>query len=138
MIEETPFVFVYGTLKKGFSNHYLLFDAEFVGEGYTIEKFDLFTDEYPIAVEGGKYHILGEIYKIKHIETFKKLDLLEGYPDFYDRKITQIFSKGKIYNAWIYFMPENRFYSLGLDKTFKKLNSNNNFLSWKNSFQRSK
>jgi len=51
-------VFVYGTLKKGFPNHYLLADntgkygeAKFIGEGTTV-------DQYPMVIIG-KYNIPG-------------------------------------------------------------------------------
>ena len=49
---KAMYVFVYGTLKKGYYNHYLLEDdsgAKFIGPGITIDK-------YPLVVASA-YHI---------------------------------------------------------------------------------
>ncbi len=46
----TPFVAVYGTLKKGYYNHFLLEECEFLEEGYTKGRYRLFNVGYPYAV----------------------------------------------------------------------------------------
>lgn len=44
--EEYAYIFVYGTLKRGFVNHYNMkrTGMEFVSYGKTVEKLPLYTD----------------------------------------------------------------------------------------------
>lgn len=92
-------IFVYGTLKSGFSNHILLEElgAKFIGkaivQGFTLH--DLVY--YPAAVmTDNDSKISGEVYEIEDISM---LDHLEDYPEMYDRMqvITQY---GWV---WIYY-----------------------------------
>ena len=79
------FVFVYGTLKVGHSNHQLLTvgDALYIGKGCTSENYDLMdiNGAYPALIPGSTT-VLGEVFKVKHIGP---LDRLEGHPNFYVR-----------------------------------------------------
>lgn len=118
------FIFVYGTLKKGYLNHYLLVDAELIGKAKTIEKYSMYPsvcNNYPFAIESKKENFLdGEIYKIdKTIE--KKLDILEGYPDLYIKKeIDVVLEKGEELKAIIYFKNEDTYIS-SADTSVKSL-----------------
>jgi gamma-glutamylcyclotransferase (GGCT)/AIG2-like uncharacterized protein YtfP len=111
--KECNKVFVYGTLKKGYGNHYLLENAEFLGEGFTAGKFLLYNVGFPYAIpvnsdcENG-YRLKGELYKVD-FETFLRLDRLEGYPEHYKRKIIVVEwkdkdGKWKRSKAWIYYV----------------------------------
>lgn len=82
-------VFVYGTLKKGCINNYLLEKSEFLGAGETEESFAMYTSScgnYPFVIDSQKTHpIKGELYCVSN-QTIKQLDILEGYPDYYQKK----------------------------------------------------
>lgn len=111
------YVFVYGSLKKNFENHFWLLSntAKFITNALTSNKsFDLVSvrDSYPSVVKGDN-KIYGEIYEIDN-ECLRELDYLEGYPDLYTRNEYSFDTeKGKM-KALMYVMPE---------KTVKKYNS---------------
>lgn len=48
----------------------------------------------------------GVLWEITN-DCLERLDILEGYPNFYDRKIVKIEFNHNIYNAWVYFMQPN-------------------------------
>lgn len=91
MMEVTPYVFVYGTLKRGYGNNSLLRAAEFIGEDTTREGWLLgnvgVPYAFPPAVVPDTYKnllhpIRGEVYKLTAISQAIQLDYLEGYrPD---------------------------------------------------------
>ena len=96
-------VFVYGTLRKGFGNHYLLETSEYLGEFRQPIHFDMVDmGAFPGLVETNNPFsstITVEGYKVTE-ETLKRLDSLEGYPSFYNRKIIKI---GDI-EGYIYYL----------------------------------
>jgi gamma-glutamylcyclotransferase (GGCT)/AIG2-like uncharacterized protein YtfP len=73
-------VFVYGTLKKGHSNHAVLRGADFVCHAY-IRGYDMYhLGGFPGIIEGNG-EVYGEVYKITD-DHLPWLDRLEGYsPD---------------------------------------------------------
>ena len=107
-------VFVYGTLKKGFHNAYLLQDSEFFGDAVTVPTYSMISVGFPIimADENGK-QVSGEIYTVDD-ETLARLDQLEKEGSAYDRKLIDVTSPlaggerppGK---AFIYVGREDRF-----------------------------
>jgi len=101
------FVFVYGTLKKGFWNHHMLEGSKFVGKAKTKEKYALYIDNIPYLVKTEKVsHVSGEVYEVNK-KSLLSLDGLEGHPVWYYRELSQvIFEDGRELNAWIYFYPE--------------------------------
>ena len=77
-------LFVYGSLKKGYENHYHLDGASYIGERSIKGKmYSLISFPYVNIEEKGI--VKGELYKINDV-TFKRCDILEGYPKFYNRK----------------------------------------------------
>ena len=92
-------VFVYGTLRCGGVNHYLLKGAMLCGGHVTPARYRmLHLGAYPGVVEGGATAIVGEVYRVTR-RQFAALDRLEAYPRLYDRKLIDT-PWGR---AWIYF-----------------------------------
>ena len=121
------YLFVYGTLKNGFHNHHLLEDAEFVCSAITKQKYPMVNIEeyfpYLIDVEGDGYYIEGEVYKINE-EILAMLDILEGYPDLYNRHKLAVKSLGIELQAITYFVNEKIDYqNLELLKSFELTNT---------------
>ncbi len=103
------YIFVYGTLKQGFHNHYLLEDAEFICEATTKEKYPMVNTEeyfpYLLNKKGIGHNIQGEVYRIDDA-ILAVLDVLEGYPEHYIREHIKVFSKGIEFNTLVYFLAE--------------------------------
>lgn len=74
-----PFVFVYGTLKRGGSRHGVVRGSHFCGPAVTFPGFRLYDlGEYPGLIEspsGGA--IEGELFKVTE-ETLLRMDAVEG------------------------------------------------------------
>ena len=114
MLEKTPFVFVYGTLKQGYGNNRLLHEAEFIGADTTSEDWLLGDagcpyafppDVVPKEFKELLHPIRGEVYRVQDKHTACSLDSLEGYTgdkdhSHYFRRVieTKIFKV----DAWIY------------------------------------
>lgn len=95
-------VFVYGTLKAGFPNHYLLEGARVVMpyivrlNGFTMHS----TGWYPVAVRGDGA-ISGEVYEINDA-ILASLDRLEGNGRLYQRELVKVETLAGVLDAWIY------------------------------------
>lgn len=103
-------VFVYGSLKRGFSNHDLLSGSKFCGSFNTVDdcfrmnSFGSFpaVNTVPDDDEDG-YSIYGELYMVDP-GTLRQLDQLEGNGSFYTRSLVRV-NHPSIQEAWIYLMP---------------------------------
>ena len=103
-------VFVYGTLKRGHSNHYLIKDgkdSKFLGREILEGPYTMLDLRYYPGVirqdsnSSLSRRIYGEVYRISE-ETLEVLDTLEGNGRFFTRR--QIPTRFK--KAWAYFIPE--------------------------------
>lgn len=93
-------VAVYGTLKQGHGNHTLLRDATYIGATVTEPTFTMYNlGAFPAIEAEGDTPISVEVYEVDD-DTFERLDRLEGYPNFYNRRVVDT-EYGK---AWIYFI----------------------------------
>lgn len=118
----STYLFVYGTLKKGFHNNRLLADQEFISEARTSMSYIMESRGIPyvyerckawqngILVEGDQ--ITGELYRVND-EALPAIDQLEGHPRWYRRKKVDIlppFGTNKFckISAWLYFMQINQ------------------------------
>lgn len=116
-MKKGHYVFVYGTLRKGFGNHYLLKEAEFVGFAKTKEKYTMYERVIPFVSKDRKTsQIVGEVYLVDD-NTLSRLDHLEGHPYWYYREMIDIilyrgqydsvpkntYNHGEELKAWIYF-----------------------------------
>ena len=118
MNEENELVMVYGSLKKGFGNHSLIQSSKLIGDVVTEEVFGMVSfGGFPGLLDPSYYQnsshfrIQGELYEVTP-ETFARLDRLEGYPSFYNRKIitAKDIKDGEYYDCWIYYLNDNSSY----------------------------
>ena len=93
---QTPHVtrvFVYGTLKRGCSNHHHLAGQKFLGEARTAPGFTLFSlGDYPGMVRSANPgdQVVGEVWKVD-AACLAALDKLEGVADgLYERVPLQL------------------------------------------------
>jgi gamma-glutamylcyclotransferase (GGCT)/AIG2-like uncharacterized protein YtfP len=107
-------VFVYGTLKSGFRNHYLLKGCEFIGAAATVPTYKMIENSFPVIMPdpAGK-PLAGEIYTVDD-ETLARLDQLEREGSSYDRKLIDVTlpltgSERLLAKAFIYVGREDRF-----------------------------
>lgn len=106
------FVFVYGTLKEGFGNHYLLEGALCVHKGVLEVPAKMVSlGPFPGLIlneEWKAQNIWGEYYQIND-ETLRMLDILEGYPSFYDRQLVPGSGRLRGQDVWVYHLPEEEY-----------------------------
>ena len=102
-------VFVYGTLmqKAGTIRSLNKFgsDAEFVSDTMTSSSsFDMLDlGHFPGVIDSlSGNRVAGELWRVTS-NVFKQLDVIEGYPDFYTRKMVP--TEHGI--AWMYYLPES-------------------------------
>ena len=101
---ENYYLFVYGTLKKGYGNNTLIKHTEFIGESISIDRFDLSGIGFPCAYPNRNGKLLqGEIYKLNDSD-FITTDMLEGNGSLYQRELREFVCDGKIIEAWIYII----------------------------------
>jgi gamma-glutamylaminecyclotransferase len=73
-------IFVYGTLKRGGTNNYLLAGQEFAGAAQTVPGYAMYELEgYPgmVATAGEQGTVIGEVWGVDD-QCLAGLDLLEG------------------------------------------------------------
>ncbi len=106
---QTHRVFVYGTLKRGHRNHFLLEASSFVGEAATLRPYWMITTGvFPVVLDAipadfgfSPLAIAGEIYRVDDA-TLEQLDRLEAEGQVYDRKVTDVCADGRKVAAHIY------------------------------------
>ena len=114
MQSMTHRAFVYGTLKGGFSNHYLLEGCAFFGSAATVPTYKMIENGFPVIMPDpeGK-PVAGEIYTVDD-ETLERLDQLEREGSSYDRRLIDVtlpLASGERLpsNAFIYVGRKDRF-----------------------------
>jgi len=106
------FVFVYGTLREGETNHRYLKHAELVAEqAWTMGCLYDTGYGYP-ALISGKERVYGECYKVTKREHWL-LDQLEGYrgegkDNLYNRVLSTIYTKYGQFKAYVYIYALDR------------------------------
>ena len=109
ILEVTPYLFVYGTLKKGCGNNGLLSDSEYVGQRVTSDKYCLGDVGFPYAFpahvfDGYEFEeeflpVLGDLFKVTNPVVMARVDALEGEGSHYHRKLIET-TEGE--TAWMY------------------------------------
>ena len=107
------YLFVYGTLKKGFSNNYLLENSKFISKAKTLDKFQLYNCKngyFPFLLKSEQNNqVNGEVYLIDS-RTLINLDDLEDFPKLYLRNLFDVELEDKsIIKALIYFKNEENY-----------------------------
>ena len=98
-------VFVYGTLKFGYSNSDFLRTSIPIGKATTKKNHALYVDGYnglPYLKKEPKCKISGEVYQVNPLKLMQ-LDSLEGHPDYYKREKIEVIIGKKIVSCWTYF-----------------------------------
>lgn len=107
---EGELVFVYGTLRRGASNHFRMAEAEFVSVG-TVNGRLYQINWYPgLVLDAAADRVVGEIYQVS-TSVMEELDLFEGAE--YRRLQTQVLmSDGETVSAsiweWLGRVDESR------------------------------
>ena len=119
-------VFVYGTLMSKADSIRSLDkfgpEAEFVSDTVASRRqFDMLNlGHFPGVIDSASGNrVAGELWRVTN-RVFKELDIIEGYPDFYTRKMVP--TEHGI--AWMYYLPEN-YHNYGTPITEKQ-----GVLSW--------
>lgn len=105
-MQKPEFVFVYGTLKRGYGNgRRCLGTSTFIGEAISVNaNFEMQHVGFPILweVSEGGAKVIGEIF-LASPEDMMHCDQLEGHPRMYKREKRQFMtSDGKTDWAWVY------------------------------------
>jgi gamma-glutamylaminecyclotransferase len=94
---------VYGTLRWGQRNHWILEESEFIGTGKV--KGKIFGQEVPFFQPGPKGKVVVEVYSVDP-KTLRILDLLEDHPRSYRRVKRYVKEGDKVLGyCWIYTWP---------------------------------
>jgi len=98
-------VAVYGSLKQGYGNHRLLETSEFKGGTQTKPEYTMYSmGGFPCITEEGGTSIEIEVYEVED-SVFSRLDQLEGYPTFYNRKEIET----EWGDAWVYYINDRAY-----------------------------
>jgi gamma-glutamylcyclotransferase (GGCT)/AIG2-like uncharacterized protein YtfP len=129
-------VFVYGTLKSGFRNHYLLEECEFFGGAATVPTYKMIENGFPVIMRDpeGK-PLAGEIYIVDD-NTLARLDQLEREGSSYDRKLIEVnlpLASGErlLTKAFIYVGRDDRFGKAFASGPFYEIVNERGELDWK-------
>ena len=104
-------VFVYGTLKRGGSNHDVMVRAggTFLCEAKTYKLRKLIVTHLPFLCDGHApdgYQVEGEIFEIPDAQGLDIIDTLEGNGSFYQRRLDDFIEldSPKEHTAWVYYI----------------------------------
>jgi gamma-glutamylcyclotransferase (GGCT)/AIG2-like uncharacterized protein YtfP len=98
------YLFVYGTLKRGYgNNHRLLQNAHFQGEAISVGNYKLLNTGVPLLNDDEHgAPVRGELYQVNDVELMR-CDQLEGHPHDYERKERDFtLADGTRVTAWVY------------------------------------
>ena len=113
-IMSTPYVFVYGTLKRGGSNNHLLSTSTFITVAESLDHSQLFdlggfpcwSPTNPLS-DALCAPVRGEIWEVS-LRDFMRLDELEGHPRFFYRSQLNFTDDSNTYRAWVYFLHQTK------------------------------
>eukprot|EP00922_Rhytidocystis_sp_ex-Travisia-forbesii_P039083 GHVS01058184.1.p1 GENE.GHVS01058184.1~~GHVS01058184.1.p1 ORF type:complete len:286 (+),score=44.78 GHVS01058184.1:202-1059(+) len=119
---DKHYVFVYGTLKRGFRNHYNMehADIHYACSGVTVQKLPLYMDPLQrnrpclANVKGVGHNVRGELYQVT-TSQLESLDVFERVPTHYHRELLPMQvdadceseERGRVVSAHVYFINVN-------------------------------
>ena len=116
---------VYGSLRKGFGNHYIVENSKYLGDFQTKPEFSLYSlGFYPGLKLNGNTSITMEVYEVND-KTAERVDRLEGYTPgghntFYDKiPIETPYGEASVY-IYVNDIPQERLVESGDWKAFKQ------------------
>ncbi|MDW7731893.1 MAG: gamma-glutamylcyclotransferase family protein [Methanolobus sp.] len=94
------YIFVYGSLKKGFSNHHRMERSEFICSTRTLEEFAMADlNMFPGVIRDKKISCIhGEVYDL-NTNTLRQIDMYEG--EWYSREDVELEAG---FTAQMYFL----------------------------------
>ncbi|HET9055857.1 MAG TPA: gamma-glutamylcyclotransferase family protein [Chitinophagaceae bacterium] len=119
MEEKIYYLFVYGSLRRGFHSEayqYISNYFHFVGDA-KVKGLLYDLGPYPAAVPvGDDRFIVGELYEIKNkneygwalaqLDDYEGLNPIEGDIPFYKREAVEVFINDHIIRAWVYWFNQ--------------------------------
>ena len=118
-------VFVYGTLQRGYGNSRLFAaynneesEGKFVTKATTVDSFRVENCGFPMAkLDPNGSKVSGEVWEATE-ENMRRLDQLEGHPDFYTRTPTRVETEeGEIEEVEMYHINSRSLEMLRQDNT---------------------
>ena len=114
--KEDPFkiyLFVYGSLKKGFQNNDILSEANYISKAKTTSKFAMYKErgkDYPYMIRDSStgQEIDGELYEITRKDVLDKIDIFEGAPDYFKRTNLVVNTRSREVKAKTYILSTPR------------------------------
>lgn len=109
MKEKTVKIAVYGSLKRGFHNHFLIDGALIDCKPCTIcgRLFDTGAGYPAFTADEDAYEVQAELVTL-NARILPLVDRLEGHPNFYTRVLLNCRTEdGKTEKAYVYTMPES-------------------------------
>jgi gamma-glutamylcyclotransferase (GGCT)/AIG2-like uncharacterized protein YtfP len=120
MNKETNSLFVYGSLRSGFTHEAYQYMAQYftlIGPA-TVKGVLYDKGEYPVALPGDEdTFIIGELYTIKRpeefsyaiaqIDDYEGVHAEEGETALYKREVTTVYCNGQQHTAWVYWFTGN-------------------------------
>ena len=103
--QDSFLCFVYGSLLPGLHNDHLMQRATVLQRCCTLPEYTMYSlGHFPGVCERGSTAIQGMLYRID-AKTLLQLDMLEGHPNWYKRKL--IFLPDAEAHAWMYILPSS-------------------------------
>lgn len=115
MNKKNYYIAVYGSLRRGMGNHRLIEDSEFLETAiihlpYRMISLGGFPGLVPINEDEDLVPITVEFYKV-NADVNKRVEMLEGYPTFYDKYWFDRNFGGDNEEVCIYVLPGERYSS---------------------------
>lgn len=111
--EFKVYLFVYGSLKKGFENNDMLSQANYISKAKTVNKFAMYKEidkEYPYIIKDASLgqNIDGELYEITRKDVLEQIDTFEGAPDYFKQTSIMIITRRQKLKAKTYVLATPR------------------------------